>query len=87
MPGSEQSSERWQSPSAQPVRRYDRRVAEHLEPTATPSLDSWIAEAGEPAVMAAVNALNGVIDEGTVPLLRDAASLQAYWDSRRHQTA
>ena len=59
----------------------------HREPSATPSLDSWIEQAGEAAVVAAVNELKGAIAEGTVPVLRDAASLQAYWDSRRRQTA
>jgi hypothetical protein len=56
-------------------------------PSATPSLDSWIEEAGEPAVMAAINELKGAIAEGTAPVLRDPVSLQAYWDSRRRYTA
>lgn len=56
-------------------------------PSATPSLDSWIAEAGEPAVVVAVNKLKGAVAEGTDPVLRDVASLRAYWDSRRRQTA
>jgi hypothetical protein len=65
---------------------YDHNVVEHFEASATPSLDSWIAEACEPAVMATVSDLKDAIAEGTAPVLRDAATLQAYWDSRRRQT-
>lgn len=62
-------------------------MAQHAGPSATPSLDDWIAESGEPAVVAAAGELMGAIAEGTAPVLRDAATLQAYWDSRRRQTA
>ena len=62
-------------------------MVERPELSATPSLDSWIEQAGEPAVVAAANELKGAIEEGTAPVLRDAVSLQAYWDSRRRQTA
>jgi hypothetical protein len=82
-----QRSVRCQSRPWQRASLYASRMVEHPVPSATPSLDSWIAEVGEPAVVAAVNGLKGAIAEGTAPVLRDAASLQAYWDSRRRQTA
>jgi hypothetical protein len=62
-------------------------MVEHPEPSAMPSLDCWVEHAGEPAVVAAVNELKTAIADGTAPVLRDAASLQAYWDSRRRRTA
>ena len=74
------------SPSSIRVARYPPRMVEPTGPSATPSLDNWIAEAGEPAVLAAVDELKGGIADGTAPALRDGALLRAYWDRRRRQT-
>ncbi len=53
----------------------------------TPTLDEWIDEVGEPGVLESVEALKTAIGNGTAMVLRDRESLQAYWDSRRRQTA
>ena len=55
--------------------------------SSTPALDEWIATDGQDHVLAAVENLRDAVADGAVPVLRDDASLRAYWDSRRRQTA
>jgi hypothetical protein len=62
-------------------------MVEEPESSATPTLDEWIGEVGESGVLAAVEALKASVANGTATVLRDKESLQAYWDSRRRQTA
>jgi hypothetical protein len=54
-------------------------------PSATPVLDEWLAEVGEDGVVTAVETVKSDVEDKTVPLLRDAASLRAYWGSRRQR--
>ncbi len=60
-------------------------------PPATPTRarppDEWIATDGQDHALAAVENLRNAVNDGAVPVLRDDASLRAYWDSRRRQTA
>jgi hypothetical protein len=62
-------------------------MVEEPESSATPTLDEWIGDVGESGVLAAVEALKASVANGTARVLRDKESLQAYWDSRRRQTA
>ncbi|MDQ6613729.1 MAG: hypothetical protein M3083_02970 [Actinomycetota bacterium] len=57
------------------------------ESSSTPALDEWIATDGQDHALAAVENLRNAVNDGAVPVLRDEASLRAYWDSRRRQTA
>ncbi len=52
-----------------------------------PALDEWIAITGQDDILAAVENLRDAVADGAVPVLRDDASLRAYWDSHRRQTA
>lgn len=66
---------------------YPVSVVTSSEFSPTPTLDEWIATDGEDHVLAAVKNLKDAVADGAVPVLRDDASLRAYWDNRRHQTA
>ncbi len=66
---------------------YPSEMVDEPAFSTTPALDEWIDEVGEPGVLEAVEALKTAIANGTATVLRDKESLQAYWDSRRRQTA
>jgi hypothetical protein len=66
---------------------YAVLVVTPAESASTPALDEWIATEGQDHVLTAVENLRDAVADGAVPELRDDASLRAYWDRRRRQTA
>jgi hypothetical protein len=66
---------------------YAGVVVTSSESSSTPALDAWIATDGADHVLAAVENLRNAVAGGVVPVIRNDASLRAYWDSRRRQTA